>query len=148
MRSLIVKTALTAILISVPLATAFAASHAARSSHGVRAGEHDRRDHWARTEPGDDDPLVDPMPMFIPDSRLDTILAEIRAADGRIAADRDRRLLSGAEVRDLRSQEAAIHRQALQMALSDGMISPFHYHMIEHQIANLDRAISREARHA
>ncbi|TCU29389.1 hypothetical protein EV130_102572 [Rhizobium azibense] len=148
MRSLIVKAALTAILITVPLATAFAASHPSRHSHGARAGENDHRTHWARSEPGDDDPLVDPMPMFITDSRMDTILAEISAADGRIAADSGRMMLSAAEVRDLRSQEAAIRRQAIQVALSDGMISRFHYHVIEHQIADLDRAISRKVRHA
>ncbi len=41
-----------------------------------------------------------------------------------------------------------IRREAVQTALSDGVLPAMRYHVIQRQIANFDIAISREARHA
>ncbi|ATU94318.1 hypothetical protein [Phyllobacterium zundukense] len=156
MRSLIFKTALAAILISTPLATAYAASHDSHDSHGSRASgefdshDHDRRDYRALYDL-DDDPVVNevtPMPTFVSDTRLNTILGELHAADGRIMADRGRRMLNPAEVRGLRSKEAMIRGEAVRTAaLNGGVVPGMRYHVIQRQIANLDTTISRDARH-
>jgi hypothetical protein len=152
MRSLIVTTALTAILMSAPLAAAYAApsDSASHDSHDSRAGGFDHRDHWDgreyQHEFHHDDPLVDPMPLFVSDTRLGTILGEIHAVDGRIVADHRRGLLSPAEVRDLRSEEAMVRSEAVQAARNDGMVPVQRYHVIQRQIANLDATVSRDTR--
>ncbi|OWK25283.1 hypothetical protein AJ87_11960 [Rhizobium yanglingense] len=154
MRSLIVTTALTAILMSAPLAAAYAApsGSASHDSHDSRAGGFDHRDHWDdrdhwyQHEFHHDDPLVDPIPLFVSDTRLDTVLGEIHAVDGRIVADHRRGLLSPAEVRDLRSEEAMVRSEALQAARNDGMLPVQRYHVIQRQIANLDATVSRDTR--
>ncbi|MEX2695239.1 MULTISPECIES: hypothetical protein [Rhizobium] len=148
MRSLIVTTALTAILMSAPLAAAYAApsGSASHDSHDSRAGGFDHRDHWDQHEFHHDDPLVDPMPIFVSETRLDTVLGEIHAVDGRIVADHRRGLLSPAEVRDLRSEVAMVRSEAVQAARNDGVLPTHRYHVIQRQIANLDAAVSRDAR--
>lgn len=151
-RSAIFSSALAALLVSVPLATASAASH----GHGGNGPHASGRAFDGSLDEGfPDNPAymqdfygysAPSTPVYIQTGRVDTVLGDLRAADGRVAADRDHRRLSAAEAHALDAQIDAIRNEAVRAADRDGGSLPAtQYDALMRRIHGLDRAIDRDA---
>jgi len=105
------KAALAAILVSTPLATAFAKEH-----HGTM-----REFSFQNSPSGGDKPdspaLSDG---YASGGQLRAILADLQGDDARIVSDRQARLITPAEARSLRGEEAMIRRTAVRDSARDG----------------------------
>lgn len=156
MHSFIFRSALAALVVSLPLATASAASH----GHGGNGPHMSGRVFGDPDEVFPDDPgyLFDyysypapapSTPVYIQTKRFDTVLGDLRAADSRIAADRDHKRLSAAQARALGGQDNAIRDEAVRAADRDGgRLSVSQYDALMRRIHGLDQAIDRDAGYA
>ena len=115
MRSMAFKAALAAILISTPLATAFAKEH-----HGTM------REFSFQSSPSGGDTPDSPAPSYgyAPGGQLRAVLDDLQGDDARIASDRQARLITPAEARSLRGEEAMIRRTAARDSARDGGMIP------------------------
>ena len=151
MHSFILKSALAAMLVSLPLATASAASH----GHGGDGPHAVGRAFGNFDGVFPDDPAymqdfygypAPSTPVTIQGGRFDTVLGDLRAADGRIAADRDHQRLSAAQARALGAQINAIRNEAVRAVDRDGGRLPApQYDALMRRIHGLDQAIDRDA---
>ncbi len=175
MRSFIVTAAMAALLAATPLVAYAAPHHSAGGfhdgSHGGSGfhGRHGRDgsigyfgDGFINDEyPGWDSvyndyyvPGYNPgyysggyaAPAYVPNSRLNAVLGDLRSADHRIAVDRAHGLLRPAQAASLRSRDAAIRREALNVAAREGgMLTGPSYQTLLHQTRDLDRTIAYDA---
>jgi hypothetical protein len=167
MRSLTFKAALAALLVSVPFASAYAASMgsaASTGSTGSTGSAASTASAASRHEPnfglGDRDRLGDhvrlsdhdssdtqPLPGYVRGGQLSAVLDELRASDARIASDHKRKLISSAEMRGLRAEEAAIRKAAIaDSARDNAMIPNPQYQQLMAQVTNLNAQIDHAAR--
>lgn len=111
MRSMAFKAALAVILVSTPLATAFAKEH-----HGTM------REFPSQVSPSGGDTPDSPAPSYgyAPGGQLRAILDDLQGDDARIMSDRQARLITPAEIRSLRGEEAMIRRTAMRDSARDG----------------------------
>lgn len=111
MRSMAFKAALAAILVSTPLATAFAKEH-----HGTM------REFSFQNSPSGGDKSDSPALSdgYMSGGQLRAILADLQGDDARIVSDRKARLITPAEARSLRGEEAMIRRTAVRDSARDG----------------------------
>lgn len=151
MRSLILKAAVAATVLTVPLA-AF-------------ADPSDRPDYSENS--GDHGPMGEPLPLPSPSGGfmnmlkaqpapvihqrvtfrpyLNTVERGLRKADARIDADRQHNWLTVAEAKQLRAQDAKIWRVAAADAKANhGRLSAAEYRALEARIASLNRTIGRD----
>jgi hypothetical protein len=136
MRSMAFKAALAAILISTPLATAFAKEH-----HGSM------REFSFQNGPSGGNTPDSPAPSYgyAPGGQLRAILDDLQADDARIVSDRQATLITPAEVRSLRGEEAMIRRTAAGDSARDGgKIPAGEYGQLMAQLSSLNAQISRD----
>ena len=164
MRSLILKSALAAILVSASLSGAYAAGdhHSGSREHrgfNNTPGSADHSDYFGDMTMGPPGvPSVSPphatapmmaqvivrQPEFRP--RIARIDRELGTANRRIAADRDRGYLTAAEYHVLRARSHTIRVEAQQVAeRHDGALPTASYDALQGQVAMLDRTIHRDA---
>ncbi|QOF69705.1 hypothetical protein IG197_17820 [Aminobacter sp. SR38] len=111
MRSMAFKAALAAILASTPLATAFAKEH-----HGTI-----REFSFQNSPSGGDKPDAPALSDgYATGGQLRAILEDLQADDARIMSDSKARLITPAELRSLRGEEARIRRTAVRDSARDG----------------------------
>lgn len=155
MRSLTFKAALAALLVSVPLASAYAASAASTASTASAASRHepsfgmsDRARLGDRVRSSDHDGSdVAALSSYVRGGQLSAVLNDLRDSDARIATDRKLKLISAAEMRGLRAEEAAIRKAAIgDSARDNAMIPTVQYQQLMAQVANLNAQIDHAAR--
>ena len=137
MRSMAFKAALAAILITTPLATAFAKEH-----HGTM------REFSFQSSPSGGDRPDSPAPSYgyAPGGQLRAILDDLQGDDARIMNDRRARLITPSEVRSLRGEEAMIRRTAARDAARDGSKLPAAaYDQLMAEVSGLGLQIDRDA---
>ena len=148
--------AISAIFVSASMGVAFAGSHGDTGhDHDHHGGFHDGfRD---RSMLGDNDITTDatPSPTYIVPayapadvhrSRLDTILAELRADNRTMNADKARGLLTSAEYQRLRADDAWIRHEAMTVAdHHNGAIPAARYAALQNQAEQLQANIHRMA---
>ena len=143
MRSMALKAALAALLITAPMASAFAKDHnvdhtgispsqATRGSSSLSFD--DDSDNTGDSLPISGHPQVHP---------VSYILSELRSDDARIANDQHMRRISAAEARQLRSEDAAIRRTATSDAGYSGTLSAGTYAQLQSEVSSLDSQINR-----
>lgn len=158
MRSLILTSALAAILVSASLAGAHAREHE-HTGFNNTPGRGDASDYFGDMTMGPPGvPSVSPphatapmvaqvmvrQPEFRP--RIARIDRELGTANRRIAADRDRGYLTAAEYHVLRARSHTIRVEAQQVAeRHDGALPTANYDALQGQVAMLDRTIHRDA---
>lgn len=144
--------AISAIFISASMGVAFA------GSHGDTGRDHDHHDGFRdRSMLGDNDITTDvtPSPTYIVPayapayvhrSRLDTILAELRADNRTMNADKAHGLLTSAEYQRLRADDTWIRHEAMAVAdHNNGAIPRARYVGLQNQAQQLRTDIRREA---
>lgn len=145
--------AISAIFISASMGVAFA------GSHGDSSHDHDHHDghHEQSFMMGDDDITTDATqgptiivpayePAHVYRSRLDTILAELRADNRSMNADRTRGLLTSGEYQRLRADDAQIRREAMAVAdHNNGAIPAARYSVLQNEAQRLQANIRRMA---
>jgi hypothetical protein len=133
MRSLIVKAALAALLISTPLTAAFAAAGRDHTAPGHERGEP------ANRFGGDHAPAPS---TYAPNGQLDAILADLGDTNARITYDRSHGLITPAQARRLRVEEATIRREAVADNRRDsGMMPMGQYEQLMAQVSQLQRQL-------
>jgi hypothetical protein len=144
--------AVSAIFISTSMGVAFA------GSHGDPSRDHDHHDgHRDRSMLGDNDITTDVTqgptfvvpayaPAYVHRSRLDTILAELRADKQSMNADRARGLLTSAEYQRLKADDTWIRHEAMAVAdRNNGAIPAARYAVLQNQAQQLQANIRRMA---
>ncbi|WP_428424737.1 hypothetical protein [Pararhizobium sp.] len=145
--------AISAIFISASMGVAFA------GSHGDTGHDHDHHDgHRDRAfmlndEDITNDDTVGPTyvvpayaPAYVHRSRLDTILAELRADNRNMNADRTHGLLTSGEYQRLRADDAQIRHEAISVAdHNNGAIPAARYNVLQNQAQQLQANIRRMA---
>lgn len=130
MRSLTLKAALAAFLVSAPFASALAAPM--HEPH-FRSSDHDDSDVPAPTT-------------YAIGGQLSAVLNDLRDADARIASDRQLKLITPAQARGLAAQAAAIRKEAVAGSKHDGgMIPAGEYHQLMARISGLDDQVGQDA---
>ncbi len=145
--------AISAIFVSASFGLAFAGSHGDPGNHSE--GHHSRALSGEFTTRGDDDITTDtaPSPMVmtpavtqVHGSRLNNVLAELRADDQRLTADRSRGLITPHEYNQLRAEDAHIRHEAMTIAGWDnGKIPAARYSALQNQVQHLQSDIRRTA---
>ncbi|MBB6465389.1 hypothetical protein HNQ96_001247 [Aminobacter lissarensis] len=130
MRSLTLKAAFAASLMSAPLASAVAAPM--HEPH-FRSMDHDDSD-------------APPPSTYATGGQLSAVLNDLHDTDVRIQSDRRTRLIAPAEARGLEAQAAAIRKAAVAGSIGDcGMIPAGQYHQLMAQISGLDDMVGQDA---
>ncbi|WP_426129201.1 hypothetical protein [Pararhizobium sp. PWRC1-1] len=144
--------AISAIFISASMGVAFAGSHGDPGHNDHHDGHRDQS--FMR---GDDDITNDDtqgptfvVPAYAPAhvyrSRLDTILAELRADNRSMNADKARGLLTSAEYQRLKADDAQIRHEAMAVAdHNNGAIPAARYAVLQNQAQQLQAKIRRMA---
>ena len=84
---------------------------------------------------------------YVRGGQLSAVLQDLRDSDARIASDRKLKLISAAESRGLRAEEAAIRRTAIgDSTRYNAMIPAPQYHQLMAEVANLNAQIDHAAR--
>ena len=148
--------AISAVFISASMGVAFAGSHGDPGhDHDHHGGFHDG--FHDRDMLGDNDITTDATPSptyivpayapaYVHRSRLDTILAELRADNRTMNADKARGLLTSAEYQRLRADDASIRREAMAVAdQHNGAIPAARYVALQNQAQQLRADIHRMA---
>jgi len=142
--------AISAIFISASIGVALAGSHGG-------GDDHHRDGHRDRALLGDDDITNDDVqsptfivpaytPVHVSGPRLQTILAELRADDQRVNADRARGLLSASESQQLKAEDGQIRHEAMWAAdRNNGAIPTPRYIALQNQAQHLQAEIRRMA---
>lgn len=130
MRSLTLKAALAAFLVSTPLGIAFAAPM--HEPH-FRSSDHDDSD-------------APPPTTYTTGGQLSAVLNDLRDTDARIQSDRTLKLITPAEARGLEAQAATIRKAAVADSVRDGgMIPAGEYHQLMARISGLDDQVGHDA---
>lgn len=127
MRSLTIKAALAALLLSTLSTAAFAA----------------RGDHFQDRSPniagGDASPGYS---TYARNGQLDAVLADLRDANTRIAYDRSHGLITAHQANRLHAEDAMIRREAVAMNARDGGAIPMgQYHRLMSQVDTLQHQL-------
>ncbi|WP_432286364.1 hypothetical protein SLT36_06435 [Aminobacter sp. BA135] len=137
MRSMAFKAALAAILVSTPLATAFAKEH-----HGTM------REFSFQNSPSGGDKPDSPAPSdgYATGGQLRAILDDLQGDNARLMSDRHAKLITPAELRGLRGEEAMIRRTAIRDSARDGgKIPAGQYDRLMAEVNDLGMQIDHDA---
>ncbi len=149
MRSLTLKAALAAVLVTTPLASAFARDHhpasGASSSQISRSGIGALNGMAGEGDSSDSSKPISGQPQLQRMYPVNVILGELHSDDARIAADRKMRLVTPAQARALTGEDAAIRRAALNDAAGRGVVSSSQYNQLTAEVSNLDSQIARDS---
>lgn len=144
--------AISAIFITTSMGVAFAGTHGEPGrDHDHHNGFHDRSmlgDNDITTDVTPSPTYIVPAyaPAYVHRSRLDTILAELRADNRTMNADRSRGLLTSAEYQRLRADDAWIRHEAMTVAdHHNGAIPAARYAALQNQAEQLHANIHRMA---
>ncbi|CAI2932703.1 hypothetical protein [Aminobacter niigataensis] len=131
MRSLTLKAALAAFLVSAPLGgIAFAAPM--HEPH-FRSSDHDDSD-------------APPPTTYVTGGQLSAVLNDLRDADARIQSDQHLKLITPAEARGLEAQGTTIRKAAVADSVRDGGLIPAgEYHQLMARISGLDDQVGHDA---
>ncbi|PWK63540.1 hypothetical protein C8K44_12434 [Aminobacter sp. AP02] len=140
MRSMAFKAALAALLITAPMASAFAKEHTSDTS-----GSPSHETYRDFFDGGDNTGNSTSIAGHLQVHPVSYILSELRNDDARIANDRHMRRISAAQARQLTGEDAAIRRTATSDAGYGGMLSAGTYSQLQSEVSSLGSQISRDA---